>query len=106
MEEEQTLLQQIRQKEQEFAQKLEGVKTETDRAVEAARGDAEALLCTADSQGKTDAERMYWEGKAAIETELETVKRDALAAREAAAQRGAENLPRAVDAIVSSVTMK
>ena len=56
MEEEKTLLQQIREKEQEFARKIDAVKQETDRAVEAARNEAEDLLCTADSEAKTEAE--------------------------------------------------
>ena len=106
MEEEKTLLQQIREKEQEYAQKLECVKKETDLAIEGARGEAEALLCTADGTGKAEAERLYWEGKAKIEAELETLKRGAMAEREAAACAGAKNLPRAVDAITGYVTME
>lgn len=106
MEEEKTLLQQIREKEQEYAKKLETVKKETDLLVEAARSEAEALLCTADGTAKAEAERLYWEGKAKIETEIEGLKSGAMAEREAAARSGAKNLPRAVDAITGFVTME
>lgn len=106
MEPEKTLLQQIREKEQEYAEKIEGVKKETDLEVEAARNDAEALLCTADGTGKADAERLYWEGKGKIEAEIEALKRGAAAERETAATTGEKNIPRAVDAITGYVTME
>jgi vacuolar-type H+-ATPase subunit H len=104
MDEERTLLQQIRQKEQEFAEKLAVVKKETDREVEAARDEAEALLCTADSSAKTEAERLYWEGKGKIEAAIGELRQEALAERTAAAATGERNIPRAVDAITGYVT--
>jgi hypothetical protein len=106
MEAEKTLLQQIREKELEYAQKLESVKKETDLAVGTAKNDAEALLCTADSSGKTEAERLYWEGKGKVETEIEDLKRGAAAERETAAVAGDKNLNRAIDAITAFVTME
>lgn len=105
MEEEKTLLQQIRQKEQEFAIKIEAVRAETDREVGAARSEAEALLCTADSQGKTEAERIYWEGKSAIEAETAALEKEAAAERGAAERSGEKNLSRAVDAITGYIIM-
>ena len=106
MEPEKTLLQQIREKEQEYARKLEEVKKETGLAVEAAKNDAEALLCTVDASGKADAERLYWEGKGKVETEIEELKRNAVAAREAAAASGEKNLNQAIDAITAFVIME
>ncbi|PKL66081.1 MAG: hypothetical protein CVV32_00260 [Methanomicrobiales archaeon HGW-Methanomicrobiales-3] len=106
MDEERTLLQQIRQKEQEFAEKLAVVKKETDREVEAARDEAEALLCTADSSAKTEAERLYWEGKGKIEAAIGELRQEALAERTAAAAKGERNIPRAVEAITGYVTME
>ena len=61
MEDEKTLLQQIREKEQEFTRKIDMVRAETEAAVAAARSDAEDLLCTADSAGKTAAEQLVLE---------------------------------------------
>ncbi len=106
MEEEKTLLQRIREKEQEFARKTDEVKNETDRAVEAARSEAEDLLCTADSTAKTEAERIYWEKKGEIEADIVELQRRAEAEREAAVKTAEENLPRAVDAITRAVTME
>jgi vacuolar-type H+-ATPase subunit H len=106
MEPEKTLLQQIREKEQEYAQKIEDVKKETGLAIEAAKSDAEALLCTVDSSGKIEAEQIYWEGKGKIEAEIEELKRSAVAERESAAVKGERNQSRAVDAIAGYVTME
>ncbi|HII98508.1 MAG TPA: hypothetical protein HA272_04430 [Methanoregula sp.] len=106
MDEEKTLLQQIREKEQEYAEKLGEVKKETDLEVEAARNEAEALLCTSDSAGKAEAERLYWEGKGKIEAAIGELKQEAEAERTAAAAMGEKNIPRAVDAITGYVTME
>jgi len=103
---EKTLLQQIREKEQEYAKKIEVIKKETDAAIAAAQSEAESLLCTADSVGKTEAEKLYWQEKAAIETEIETLRRGAAAERDMAATQGERNLPRAVETIAGYVTME
>jgi len=106
MEAEKTLLQQIREKEQEYAHKIEEVKKETALAVEAAKNDAEALLCTVDSSGKIEAEQLYWEGKGKIEAEIEELKRGAVTERQTAAAKGEKNQYRAIDAIMGYVTME
>jgi vacuolar-type H+-ATPase subunit H len=103
---EKTLLQQIREKEQEYATRLEAVKKETDTAIASAQAEAESLLCTADSAAKKEAEQLYWQEKAKIEEGIEELKRSAAAGRESAAARGEKNLPRAVDAIAGFVTME
>jgi vacuolar-type H+-ATPase subunit H len=101
---EKTLLQQIREKEQEYAKKIEIIKKETDTAITSAQSEAESLLCTADSAGKTEAEQFYWQEKGKIETEIEGLKRGAAADRDLAKARGEKNLPRAVDIITGYVT--
>ena len=106
MEQEKTLLQQIREKEQEFAGKIDAVKKETEDMVAAAENDAENLLCTADSAGKTGAEQLYWQEKGKIETEIEKLKSEAEGARERAVATGEKNLPRAIEAITRYVTME
>jgi len=106
MEPEKTLLQQIREKEQEYARKLDLVKAETEAATAAAKNEAESLLCTADSAGTSEAEQLYWKEKAVIETEIEALKGRAAVDREEAAARGEKNLPRAVQAIIGYVTME
>jgi len=106
MEPEKTLLQQIREKELEYAEKIDNVKKETDLAIESAKNEAETLLCTADSSGKTEAERLYWEGKGKVGTEIEELTRRAAADREVAAMAGEKNLNRAIDVITAFVTME
>ena len=103
---EKTLLQQIREKEQEYPKKIEVIKKETDAAIASAQSEAESLLCTADSVGKTEAEKLYWQEKGTIETEIEALRRGAAAERESAAARGEKNLPRAVETIAGYVTME
>jgi hypothetical protein len=101
---EKTLLQQIREKEQEYAKKIEVIRQETDAAVASAQSEAESLLCTADSIGKTEAEQRYWQEKGKIETEIEGLRKGAAAERDSAAARGEKNLPRAVETITGYVT--
>jgi hypothetical protein len=106
MEPEKTLLQQIRQKEQEYAQKIGIVKAETDAAVAEAKNEAESMLCTADSAGTTEAEQMYWEEKAKIGADIEQLKQSAATSRDQAAVLGEKNMARAVEAITGFVTME
>jgi vacuolar-type H+-ATPase subunit H len=101
-----TLLQQIREREQEYATKLEVVRNETDTAIASAQAEGESLLCTADAAAKSEAEKLYWQEKGKIEAEIEELRRRAAAARDMAAARGEKNLPRAVDTITGYVTME
>lgn len=103
---EKTLLQQIREREQEYAEKIEGVKKETDAAITTAQSEAESLLCTVDSSGKKDAEQLYWQEKGKIEAEVEALRRDAAERRDMAAADGQKNLPRAVEAITRYVRLE
>ncbi|MEN6443643.1 MAG: V-type ATPase subunit subunit G family protein [Methanoregula sp.] len=106
MDQEKTLLQQIREKELEYAGKIEAVKTETDAAIAAAESEVESLLCTADSTGKIEAEQLYRQEIEKIEVKIDTLKREAATARENAVMKGEKNLPRAITAITSSVNME
>jgi Holliday junction resolvasome RuvABC DNA-binding subunit len=106
MEQEKTLLQQIREKEQEYAGMTDAIKKETDAAITAVENEAESMLCTADSTGKIEAEQLYWQEKGKIEAEIEGLKREAMMAREKAAAAGEKNLPRAIETITRSVIME
>jgi vacuolar-type H+-ATPase subunit H len=102
---EKTLLQQIREKEQDVAQKIEDVKAGTEASIIAAKTDAENLLCTASAEGKIAAEEVYWREKGNTEARIAQLKQDA--EREAeAVETGKKNIPEAADAIVRYVTMK
>jgi vacuolar-type H+-ATPase subunit H len=106
METEKTLLQQIREKEQDVAKKIETVRTASEASVSAAKTDAENLLCTANSEGKTAAEELYWREKGRTEARIEQLRQDAGRETEAAAESGKKNIPGAADAIVRYVTME
>jgi thiol:disulfide interchange protein len=101
---EKTLLQQIREKEQEYAKKIEVIRKETNAAIASAQSEAESLLYTADSAGKTEAEQRYWEEKGKIEIEIEGLRQEAAATRDSAAARGEKNLPRTIETITGFVT--
>lgn len=104
MDTDKTLLQQIRDKEQEVARNVEAARAEADAMVAAARTEAEDLLCTADKAGKTSAEQVYWKERATTEAGIETLKKTAEQEQETAAVQGAKNLPAAAEQIVRYVT--
>ena len=99
-------VQQIREKEQEYAEKTEAIKKETDAAITAVESEAESMLCTADSTGKIEAELLYWQEKGEIEAEIEGLKREAVAVREKVAAAGEKNLASAIETITRSVIME
>lgn len=103
---EKTLLQQIREKEQEFASKLDAVKKETDAAIASAQADAENMLCAADDAARKEAEQLSRQEKVKIDAGIEDLKRAAAAGRDSAGAKGEKNLPRAVEAITGYVTME
>jgi len=104
MDSERTLLQQIRDKEQELKKKIETVKGETEASVGAARNEAEDLLCTADKMARTTAEQVYWKERGKTEIEIEALKQAAELERETAVLQGEKNRPAAVARIVRYVT--
>jgi vacuolar-type H+-ATPase subunit H len=77
VEPEKTLLQQIRDKEQEFARGVDAARADAESMVAAARTEAEDLLCTADTAGKKSAEEVYWKERGRAEAEIEALKRAA-----------------------------
>ena len=106
MDMEKTLLQQIREKEQDVAKKIEGVRAGTDATIAAAKIDAENLLCTANAEGKTAAEELYWKEKGKTEARIDQMRQEAGLVAEAASERGKRNIPMAAAAIVRFVTME
>ena len=106
MDTEKTLLQQIREKEQDVAKKIEVVRAGTDASIAAAKTDAENLLCTANVEGKTASEELYWKEKGKTESQIEQLRREAALEAEAAVERGKRNIPVAAAAIVRFVTME
>ena len=105
MDTDKTLLQQIRDREQELARKVDAVRAEAEATIAAAKNEAEDLLCTADTVGKTTAEQVYWKERGKTEIEIEVLKNTAQQERETIAVQGERNVPAAADRIVRYVTM-
>ena len=106
MDTEKTLLQQIREKEQEVAKKIDAVRTATDASIAAAKTDAENLLCTANAEGKVAAEEVYRQTKGETEARIELLRQDARRDADKVAEKGRKNIPVAAEAIVRFVTME
>ena len=102
---EKTLLQQIREKEQDVAKKIVDIRVVTEASITAAKEEAENLLCTANAEGNKTAEEVYWREKGRTQALIETLNEEAGRTAEAVTGRGKKNIPAAVDAIVRYVTM-
>jgi vacuolar-type H+-ATPase subunit H len=106
MEEKKTLLQQIRDKEQEFSKKIQTVKQETDAQIAAARSEQERTIREAGRSGKTAAEELFRTDKQKTENEIGQMKKVAALETEAARVKGERNLQPAVEKIVGYVTLE
>jgi vacuolar-type H+-ATPase subunit H len=106
MEQEKTLLQQIRDKEQEFSKTIELVKHETDTEIAAAGAKREKALHGAEQTGKNSAEELYLREKLKTDTQIERMIQEAAAETEQAKAKGERNLQSAVEKIVSYVIME
>jgi vacuolar-type H+-ATPase subunit H len=106
MEEEKTLLQQIRDKEQEFSKKIETVKQETDAQIAAAKNERDGTIHDAGRSGKAAADELYRKDIQKTENEIGQMKKMAALETEAARVKGEKNLPPAVEKIVGYVTME
>ncbi|HEX3000931.1 MAG TPA: V-type ATPase subunit subunit G family protein [Methanoregula sp.] len=104
MDPERTLLQQIRDKEQELAKEIETVRDEGEAMVSAARNEAEDLLCTAEKLAGTTAEQVYWKERGRTETEIETLKKMAELELETTLLQGERGTAAAAREIVRYVT--
>jgi vacuolar-type H+-ATPase subunit H len=106
MEGEKTLLQQIRDKEQEFSKKIEMVKQETDAQIATARAGREKALIEAQQTGKNTADELFRKEQQNTDSEIERMKKASAAETEAARVKGERNLPLTTDKIVSYVIME
>jgi len=104
MDPEKTLLQQIRDKEQEFAQKIDAARKDADVMVTAAKTGADELLCSADAEGKKKADQVYWTVRGKTALDIEALTKAAGTERSLAVERGERNVPAAADLIVRYVS--
>jgi V/A-type H+-transporting ATPase subunit G/H len=104
MNEQKTLLEQIREKESELNKRLEMVTGEAESILAGSRLNSEKILADADKKGKELADEHYRAGKWKINEEVEGIK--GRAAKEALMlrQAGDKNLPEAIEMITRAVT--
>jgi V/A-type H+-transporting ATPase subunit G/H len=105
MVDEKTLLQQIRDKEEQVSKKINVIKQETETAIATARGEAEKIIRDAEESGKSAAGELYRKEKEKFQIQVEDLKKEAAAKAEAAKTHGEKNLNSAVETIVNYVTM-
>jgi len=104
MSDEKTLLQQIRDKEQQVSKKIDAVKAETENVIAIAKRDAEKVVAEAQVSGKSAADDLYTKKKAAFIAETEEMKKTAALQGEAIKATAEKNIGSAVELIVSRVT--
>jgi V/A-type H+/Na+-transporting ATPase subunit G/H len=100
-----TLLQQIRDKEQQVSKNIEAVKKETEAVIATAKSDAEKIIREAEASGKSAADELYLTEKIKIQVQVEEMKKKASSEVEKAKTLGEKNLNAAVETIVNRVTM-
>jgi V/A-type H+-transporting ATPase subunit G/H len=104
MVDEKTLLQQIRDKEQQVSKKIEAVKQETEAVVSIAKEEAGKILRDAEVSGKAAADEMYRGEREKFLAQVEEMKKEGATSEGEAKSRGERNLDSAVKKIVKFVT--
>jgi len=106
MPEEKTLLQQIREKEQEVNLHLETVAKESENDLLKAKKEAEEILSLATRRGKESAQQIVARERDSLHAELDMMEKNARKEEESITRLGGQNMSRAVDQIVRYVTME
>jgi V/A-type H+-transporting ATPase subunit G/H len=104
MNEQKTLLEQIREKESELNKRLELVSGEAESILAGSRLTSEKIIADADTKGRELADERYRAGRSKIDEDVEGIK--GRAAKEALSlrQAGDKNLPDAIEMITKAVT--
>jgi vacuolar-type H+-ATPase subunit H len=103
MDSEKSLLQQIRDREQEFAIKIETAKRETEAEIAAAYQQADTIITEAGKRRKAAAEALLHEETETTGAEVDRIKKEAAAQADAARKNGERHLPSAVEKITGYV---
>ena len=106
MDTEKTLLQQIRDKEQEFAKKIDVARADAEALVKAAKAEADELLCTANETGKKSAEQVYWNVRGKTAIEIDALEKNTELDRLVSLEKGERNSSAAAEKIVDYVTLE
>jgi len=101
-----TLLQQIREKEQDVNKTIEVVRHESDAVIAAARVEAEKIQRETERRGSLAAEELVRKEHERTAAEVAALTKNAAAEMERIARNGEKNRKTAAEAIVSHVTMR
>jgi len=104
MDSEKSLLQQIRDREQEFDIKIETVKRETEAEIAAAYQQADTIITEAGKQRNAATEALLQEETITTGAEVDRIKKEAADKVDAALKNGEKNLSSAVEKITGYVT--
>jgi len=104
MDSEKSLLQQIRDREQEFTLKIETAKRETEAEIAAAYQQVDTIITEAGQRKKAAAEALLHEETATTGAEIDRIKKEAAVRVDVARKNGERHLPSAVEKIVGYVT--
>ena len=101
-----TLLQQIREKEQDVNKTIEAVRQESEAEMAAARAEAEKIRHESDLRGTRAAEELTQKEKEKTEAEVGMLKKNAAAEKERIVKNGEKNKNAASETVVRQVTMR
>jgi vacuolar-type H+-ATPase subunit H len=106
MEAEKGLLQEIRITEEECCIRLEEAKRKVEQIIAEAKAEYERILAQAEHEGKEAAQRHSETEMAKLMQEIEETREEAAEARNRAISRGEQNIPAAVQQILSAVAFE
>ena len=101
-----TLLQQIREKEQDVNKTIEAVRQESEAEVATARAEAEKIRHESNLRGSRAAEELTQKEKEKMAAEVGMLKKNAVAEKERIVTNGEKNRKAASEAIIREVTMR
>jgi vacuolar-type H+-ATPase subunit H len=105
MDEEKSILQQIRDKEQELNTEIESVKLQCEEKVSAAMKEAVEIMRTAENSAKTAAEDYYRQEKKTTDAEIDRLKKESAELLASAQEKGRQNFAAAVRKITADITL-
>jgi vacuolar-type H+-ATPase subunit H len=106
MEAEKGLLQEIRETEEECCIRLEEAKRNAEQTIAEAKAESDRILARAEHQGKEEAQRYSETELTKLRQEIEALREEAAEARTRAITRGEQNIPAAVQQILSAVAFE
>ncbi|MEN6611126.1 MAG: V-type ATPase subunit subunit G family protein [Methanoregulaceae archaeon] len=106
MEEERTLLQQIRDKERELGNEMDRLRKESEAGIAAARAEADHVLKQAEEEGRRIADSHIRKARESTDAEIKALAFQESALMETLRAQGERNIPAAAERIAKFVTSR